>query len=61
MDCYLKTGDADCRLRVVVEDLKAYEDFLRHKLTRIKGVSQLTTSFALPPVVHKTDLPVGHG
>jgi Lrp/AsnC family leucine-responsive transcriptional regulator len=58
MECYLMTGDADYQLRVVVEDLGAFEDFLRYKLTRIKGVSQLTTSFALRPVVYKTALPI---
>lgn len=58
MECYLMTGDADYQLRVLVEDLKAFEDFMRQKLTRIEGVSQLTTSFALRPVVYKTNLPV---
>jgi Lrp/AsnC family transcriptional regulator, leucine-responsive regulatory protein len=58
MECYLLTGDADYQLRVLVEDLKAFEDFMRYKLTRIEGVAQLTTSFALRPVVYKTNLPV---
>lgn len=58
MECYLMTGDADYQLRILVEDLKAFEDFLRFKLTRIEGVSQLTTSFALRPVVYKTALPI---
>lgn len=58
MECYLMTGDADYQLRVLVEDLKAFEDFMRQKLTRIEGVAQLTSSFALRPVVYKTNLPV---
>ncbi|WP_176594198.1 Lrp/AsnC family transcriptional regulator [Sphingobium sp. EM0848] len=58
MECYLMTGDADYQLRVLVDDLRAFEDFLRYKLTRIAGVSQLTTSFALRPVVYKTALPL---
>lgn len=62
MECYLMTGDADYQLRVVVESLQAFEDFLRHKLTRIEGVAQVTTSFALRPVVYKTALPLNsHG
>ncbi|MCT2401712.1 Lrp/AsnC family transcriptional regulator [Novosphingobium mangrovi (ex Huang et al. 2023)] len=59
MECYLMTGDADYQLRVLVDDLSAFEDFLRHKLTKIAGVSQLTTSFALRPVVYRTALPIG--
>lgn len=58
MECYLMTGEADYQLRVLVESLADFEDFLRHKLTKIAGVSQLTTSFALRPVVYRTALPV---
>lgn len=58
MECYLMTGDADYQLRVLVRDLGSFEDFLRHKLTRIPGVAQLTTSFALRPVVYKTAVPL---
>ncbi|MBB6125219.1 Lrp/AsnC family transcriptional regulator [Sphingobium subterraneum] len=58
MECYLMTGDADYQLRVLVESLNAFEDFLRQKLTKIEGVAQVTTSFALRPVVYKTALPM---
>ena len=40
MECYLMTGEADYQLRV----------FLRHKLARIAGVSQVTSSFVFRPV-----------
>ena len=59
MECYLMTGEADYQLRVLVSSLGAFEDFLRHKLTKVEGVAQVTTSFALRPVVYKTALPVG--
>lgn len=58
MDCYLMSGEADYQLRVLVASLGDFEDFLRHKLTRIMGVSQVTTSFALRPVVYRTALPL---
>lgn len=58
MECYLMSGEADYQLRVLVASLGEFENFLRHKLTRIKGVSQVTTSFALRPVVYRTALPV---
>ena len=38
--------------------LAVFEDFLRHKLTKIEGVSQVTSSFALRPIVYRTALPV---
>ena len=59
MECYLMTGESDYQLRVLVGSLAEFEDFLRHKLTRIEGVAQVTTGFALRPVVYKTALPVG--
>lgn len=57
MECYLMTGEADYQLRVLVPSLEAFEEFLRHRLTRISGVAQVTSSFALRPVTYKTRLP----
>lgn len=57
MECYLMTGEADYQLRVLVSSLGAFEDFLRHRLTRVKAVANVTTSFALRPVIYKTALP----
>ena len=57
MECYLMTGEADYQLRVLVGSLGQFEEFLRHRLTRVKGVANVTTSFALRPVIYKTALP----
>jgi Lrp/AsnC family leucine-responsive transcriptional regulator len=59
MECYLMSGEADYQLRVLVGSLSDYERFLRDRLTKLKGVSEVTTSFALRPVVYKTELPLG--
>lgn len=59
MECYLMTGTSDYLLRVVVPDLESYERFLGDKLTRIPGIGNIQTSFALKPVVHRTELPLG--
>lgn len=58
MECYLMTGESDYQLRVLVASLAAFEEFLRQKLTRIAGISQVTSSFALRPVVYRTAIPV---
>lgn len=58
MECYLMTGSSDFLLRVVVPDLQNYERFT-DKLTRIPGIGNIQTSFALKPVVYKTELPIG--
>lgn len=61
MECYLMTGECDYQLRVLVASLAEFEEFLRQKLTKIAGVSQVTSSFALRPIVYRTALPVTQG
>lgn len=58
MECYLMTGSSDYLLRIVVPDLECYERFLTDKLTRIQGVANIQSSFALKQVVYKTELPL---
>jgi Lrp/AsnC family transcriptional regulator, leucine-responsive regulatory protein len=58
MECYLMTGDSDYLLRVVVADLGAYERFLMDHLTRVPGVANIRSSFALRSVKYRTDLPL---
>ena len=57
-DCYLMTGQRDYLLRIVVKDLKAYEQFLKDKLTRLDGVASIETSFALGQVKRSEALPL---
>ncbi|WP_210317485.1 Lrp/AsnC family transcriptional regulator [Oryzicola mucosus] len=61
VDCYLMTGQFDYLMRVVVADLPAYEQFLKTKLTRLKGVSSIETSFALGQLKRSEVLPVSVG
>ena len=58
MECYLMTGDADYLLRVVVPDLETYKRFLMDHLTRIPGVANIRSSFALKQVQYRTALPL---
>jgi Lrp/AsnC family leucine-responsive transcriptional regulator len=57
MECYLMTGDSDYLLRVVVPDLGAYERFVMD-FTKIPGIAQIRSSFALRPVKQGTALPL---
>ena len=61
MECYLMTGDADYLLRVVIADLEAYKGFLMDHLTRIPGVANIRSSFALKQVTYRTALPLNEG
>ena len=58
MECYLMTGDADYLLRVVVPDLQAVEHFILNFLSRVPGVGNIRSSFALKQVKYQTALPL---
>jgi Lrp/AsnC family transcriptional regulator, leucine-responsive regulatory protein len=57
LDCYVMTGSADYLLRVVVESLKDYEDFIRTQLHRVPWVASIDTSFAYGQVKRSTVFP----
>jgi DNA-binding Lrp family transcriptional regulator len=58
MECYLMTGDADYLLRVVVPDVPAFERFILNFLSRVPGVGNIKSSFALKQVKYQTALPL---
>jgi Lrp/AsnC family transcriptional regulator, leucine-responsive regulatory protein len=61
MECYLMSGDADYLLRVLVSDVHALERFILEHLTKIPGVANIRSSFALKQVKYKTALPLAPG
>ncbi|VEG13507.1 Lrp/AsnC family transcriptional regulator [Moraxella cuniculi] len=55
VSCSLVTGRSeDFLLKVLVKDMRHYEEFLLHKLSKIDGVSQLHSSFELREVFHRS-------
>lgn len=58
MEVYLMTGDEDYLLRIVVPDIQALERFILDNLTRIAGIKNIKSSFALKQVKYKTALPI---
>jgi Lrp/AsnC family leucine-responsive transcriptional regulator len=58
MECYLMTGDSDYLLRVVVPDIQALEGFIVDHLTKIPGIANIRSSFALKQVKYQTALPL---
>lgn len=61
MECYLMTGDADYLIRIVVPDVEALERFIVQELTKLPGVANIRSSFALKQVKYKTALPLSAG
>jgi len=58
MECYLMTGDSDYLLRVVVADMQGLEMFIVNRLSRIPGVRNIRSGFALKQVKYQTALPM---
>ena len=58
IECYLMTGSSDYLLRVVTRDLEEYERFVVDKLTKIEGIANIQTSFALKPLIQRTEIPI---
>jgi Lrp/AsnC family leucine-responsive transcriptional regulator len=58
VECYLMTGDSDYLLRVVVPDVQSLEKFMLNGLTKISGVANIRSSFALKQVKYDTALPL---
>ena len=57
LDCFLMTGDSDYLLRVIVESLEAYENFVRREIHNIPGVASIDTSFAYGTIKQSTVYP----
>ena len=47
VDCWLMTGNRDYLMRVVTEDLPAFEMFITGKLTMVKSVASIKSSIPL--------------
>lgn len=58
MECYLTTGEADYMLRVIVPNLGALQEIIVERLSRIEGVANIRSSFALKQVKYKTAYPI---
>jgi Lrp/AsnC family transcriptional regulator len=59
VECYTVSGDRDFLLRVVVEDVSAYERLLKSTLVHLPEVANMSSTFALRQVKYTTELPLG--
>jgi len=55
---YHTAGDEDFFLRVAVTDMSQYEDFVVRKLSAIKNIGRIRTSFCLSVVKEETAVPL---
>ena len=57
LECFATSGEADFHLRVVVEDIDAYNHFLDEFIFRLPGVSQVRSNIVLKEIKADTALP----
>ena len=58
LECYATSGEADFHLRVVVEDIDAYNRFLDGFIFKLPGVSQVRSNIVLKEIKADTALPL---
>ncbi|MGB8624480.1 MAG: Lrp/AsnC family transcriptional regulator [Paracoccaceae bacterium] len=57
MECHLMTGSRDILIKVVAEDLTAFDRFLEDRLMRVPGIRAMRSSFTLRTLVRRDALP----
>ncbi|MGB0466700.1 MAG: Lrp/AsnC family transcriptional regulator [Pontibacterium sp.] len=61
MECYLITGhDADYQIKIAVPDMDSYHNVLLGKITRIRGVSGVKSSFVMRKIVDSCAVPLNY-
>lgn len=58
LECHLMAGSSDYLLKIVAEDTEDFARIHRQYLTRLPGVAQMQSSFALKTVFKTTALPL---
>jgi Lrp/AsnC family transcriptional regulator len=58
LDCYVVLGNFDYLLRIVTEDIKAYEQFFFEKLSQLPGIQEVNSSIVLSETKHTSVLPL---
>lgn len=56
VETYHVTGEFDFLLKIVVRDIRHYEQLIREKILKIRGISQIKTSFVLGTTKYSTEV-----
>ncbi|WES69575.1 Lrp/AsnC family transcriptional regulator [Superficieibacter sp. HKU1] len=58
MGVWRMAGEYDYLMQVQVADMKRYDDFYKRLVSRVPGLSDVTSSFAMEQIKHTTALPI---
>ena len=60
LECYILLGSVDTFLKIVVKDIKYYEQFFYKKLSQLPGVREVNSSVVMTEVKNTDQLPIDH-
>ncbi len=58
LECLHVSGQFDFQLKIVVRDMKHYEGLIREKITKIKGIEHINSSFVMAAPKMTTQVPL---
>ncbi|MEJ6783994.1 Lrp/AsnC family transcriptional regulator [Aminobacter sp. Piv2-1] len=60
LECYVLLGNIDVLLKIVVPDMRYYEEFFYKKLSQLPSVREVTSSVVMSQVKNTGTLPLTH-
>ena len=61
MEFYRMAGEYDYMMKVVVKDMKCFDEFYKRLVNSVRGLSNVTSTFAMEPIKYTTELPIYGG
>tara|TARA_B100000809_G_scaffold84309_1_gene82738 strand:- start:1684 stop:2142 length:459 start_codon:yes stop_codon:yes gene_type:complete len=58
IECFHIAGNYDYILKVIVPNLDAYSNFIKNKITAVKNISNIQSSFVMTAIKNETALPI---
>ena len=58
LECHHVTGQSDFLLKVVIEDIEKYNEFILKKISTVKNIANIESSFSLSTRKLSTELPI---
>jgi Lrp/AsnC family transcriptional regulator len=58
MEFYRMAGEYDYMMKVLVKDMKCFDEFYKKLVNSIDGLSNVTSTFAMEPLKYTTALPI---
>lgn len=59
MEFYRMAGEYDYMMKVLVKDMKCFDKFYKRLVNSVKGLSNVTSTFAMESIKYTTELPIG--